>query len=84
MPRKSTRLANVPDWCSALRAHREREGISRAALARRAGISEHAVKAFEFGRRRPKESTLTAIVDALGLTREEANPIRAELGYPPD
>ena len=45
---------------------------------------EHAIKAFEFGQRRPKDSTLTAIVDALGLTREEANPIRAELGYPPD
>ena len=52
--------------------------------AARAGVSEHAVKAFEWGKRRPREATLNAIIDALGLTREEANPIRIALGFPDD
>ncbi|MEX1193432.1 MAG: helix-turn-helix domain-containing protein [Dehalococcoidia bacterium] len=84
MPRKSDRLGTVPDWSAALRGHRERVGLSRVALAVRSGVSEHAVKAFEWGQRRPKESTLTAIIDALGLTREEANPIRLGVGHPDD
>jgi transcriptional regulator with XRE-family HTH domain len=83
MPRQSLR-ADVPEWATSLRSHRERAALARSALAARAGVSEAAIKAFEFGERRPKESTLLAIVDALGLTREEANPVRVALGYPPD
>jgi transcriptional regulator with XRE-family HTH domain len=84
MPRKSTRLAKVPGWSAALRGHRERIGLSRWLLASRAGVSEHGVKAFEFGERRPREATLNALIDALGLTREEANPIRRGAGHPDD
>jgi transcriptional regulator with XRE-family HTH domain len=73
-----------PEWSQDLRRYRERSRLSRYALAARAGVSEEAIKAFERGRRRPKESTLNAIADALGLTREEANPIRLALAYPPD
>lgn len=83
MPRQSRRTV-LPAWAVALRSHREHAGLSRAALAARAGVSVSAIKAFEFGERRPKESTLIAIADALGLTREEAGPIRVGLGYPPD
>jgi transcriptional regulator with XRE-family HTH domain len=67
-----------------LRQYRERAGVSRASLATRAGVSPHSIKAFEFGERHPKEATLNALIDALGLTREQANPVRRALGYPED
>jgi transcriptional regulator with XRE-family HTH domain len=82
MPRRSAR--DVPAWSAELRRYRERAGLSRTALAARAGISEQALKAFEFGDRHPKEETLNAVIDALGLTREQANPIRRRAGHPED
>jgi hypothetical protein len=47
-------------------------------------VSPSAVKSFELGRRHPKESTLNALIDALGLTRDEANPMRRAAGHPDD
>lgn len=84
MSRSTSKTTDAPEWSLALRKHRERVGLSRSLLALRAGISEPAVKAFEWGTRRPKEATLAAIVDVLGLTREEANPIRLAMGHPDD
>ena len=84
MPRKSSRIGQAPEWSAALRNHRERAGLSRAALASKAGVSEAAVKAFEWGTRHPKEATLNAIIGALGLTREQANPLREANGYAED
>ena len=72
------------DWRTALRRHREIRGLTRAQLATRAGVSASALKAFENGKRHPKESTLGALIDALGLSREQANPLRASAGYPGD
>lgn len=82
MPRRTAR--DVPEWSAELRRYRELVGMSRAAVAARAGISEQALKAFEFGDRHPKEATLNALVDALGLTQEQANPIRRASGHPED
>ena len=42
------------------------------------------MKAFEWGTRHPKEATLNAIIGALGLTREQANPLREANGYAED
>lgn len=75
---------HAPKWSLAIRLHREAAGLTRDDLALRTGISASAIKAFERGLRHPKESTLAAIVDALGLTREQANPIRNDAGYPED
>lgn len=72
------------NWYEALRQHRRARRLSRPALAARAGISASALKAFENGQRHPKEATLSALVDALGLAREEANPIRLSAGYAVD
>lgn len=84
MPRTSARLDDAPAWSTELRHHREQRGVSRAILGARAGVSPHSIKAFEFGERHPKEATLNAIIDALGLTREQANPVRRALGYAED
>lgn len=73
-----------PDWSAALQQERERRGLSRPALAARAGISPSAVKAFENGRRYPKAATLNALIDALGLSRDEASPILQGAGHPDD
>ncbi|HEY5625267.1 MAG TPA: helix-turn-helix transcriptional regulator [Dehalococcoidia bacterium] len=72
------------DWHVALRQHRRNRGLSRAALAARAGVSASSLKAFEHGQRHPKEATLNALIDALGLAREEANPMRLSAGYAVD
>jgi transcriptional regulator with XRE-family HTH domain len=71
-------------WSRELRRLREERGMTREVLARRSGISVSAVKAFETGKRHPKEGTLSALIDALGLTREQANPVRSGAGYPDD
>lgn len=48
------------------------------------GISVSGLKAFETGKRHPREVTLAALIDALGLTREQANPIRTSAGFGDD
>jgi transcriptional regulator with XRE-family HTH domain len=69
------------DWRRAFRDHRVRRGISRPELARRSGLSVAAIKAYESGVRRPTREALDAILDAMGLPHDEANPIRAGAGY---
>ena len=72
------------DWQAALRQHRERRGLSRPALARLANLSASAIKGVETGSRHPSPDALSRIIDALGLTRDEASPIRAGAGYAVD
>lgn len=69
------------DWRTALRAHRRAERISLAEVARRSGLSLSAVKAYESGRRHPSREALSAVIDAVGLTTDQANPILAGAGY---
>jgi transcriptional regulator with XRE-family HTH domain len=69
------------DWPSALAEHRKRAGLSRPEVARRSGLSASAIKSYETGARRPTREALSAIIDALGLTAQEANPILAGAGY---
>ena len=71
-------------WQDPLRLARERQGLSRAELARRASLSVDTVRAYEQGRRSPTNASLTAILDALKLDRTEANNIRLALGFAPD
>ncbi len=71
-------------WQESLRQTRERQGLSRAELARRSSLSVDTIRAYEQGRRRPSDASLTAILDALRLDRTEANNIRLALGLAPD
>lgn len=72
------------DWRAALRAHRQRRRLTYAEVARRSGFSLSAVKAYESGTRNPSAQALDAIIGALGLTRDEANAIRAGAGFTAD
>lgn len=69
------------DWRAALRAHRVARRISRPEVARRSGLSLSTVKAYECGNRHPSRAALDAIVRALGLSHDEANPIRSGAGF---
>jgi transcriptional regulator with XRE-family HTH domain len=69
------------DWRQVIREHRRRKKLSQPDLARRSGLSLSAVKAYESGSRHPSRETLVAIIDALGMTAGEANPVLAGAGY---
>lgn len=71
----------VFDWRRALRDYRRQAHLSQPEVARRSGLSLSAIKAYESGRRRPSREALTAIVDALGMTAEQASPVLAGAGY---
>ena len=75
------RRSKIESWQDSLRLARERQGLSRAELARRASLSVDTVRAYEQGRRSPTNGSLTAILDALKLDRTEANNIRLALGF---
>ena len=74
----------MENWQQSLKQSRERQGLSRAELARRSSLSVDTIRAYEQGRRRPSEASLTAVLDALKLDRTEANNIRLALGLAPD
>ncbi|MFI5712512.1 ATP-binding protein [Kribbella sp. NPDC051620] len=66
----STRLGGL------LRAHRGAVGLSREALAERAGLSVEAIRALENGRRRyPRASTIEHLAGALGLPEAEQDEL---------
>ena len=45
-------------------------GLTQAELGRRVGVSEAAIRAYETGKRRPKQAHLERIADALGVMPE--------------
>ena len=49
-----------------LRAARQRSRLSQTDLARRAGVAQSVISAYESGRREPSLSTLTRLVEAAG------------------
>ncbi|TDD21366.1 helix-turn-helix domain-containing protein [Kribbella turkmenica] len=56
-----------------LRRYRTRAGLTQAALADKAGLSEQAISVLERGtRRRPRNETVRALTAVLGLNAEEA------------
>ena len=69
------------EWRRVLREYRRQLRLSQPEVARRSGLSLSAVKAYESGDRRPSRDALTAIIDALGMTAEQANPVLAGAGY---
>jgi predicted nucleotidyltransferase/DNA-binding XRE family transcriptional regulator len=53
---------------SVLRQARDRAGLTQRELARRAGVSQSVIAAYESGAREPSLATLAALVDARGVT----------------
>lgn len=53
---------------SVLRTARKAAGLTQAELARRAGVTQSVVSAYEAGRREPALSTLTRLIEATGAT----------------
>jgi predicted nucleotidyltransferase/DNA-binding XRE family transcriptional regulator len=61
-----------------LRGARTAAGLTQAELARRAGITQSVVSAYEAGRREPAVSTLARLIEATGASLE----LRVEPGQP--
>ena len=72
------------DWRASLREHRVRHGLSQPEVGKRAGLSTASVRSYENGSRHPTLDALAAMLKAIGLTPEQANPIRAGAGYAVD
>lgn len=53
-----------------LRAARKRAGLSQVELARRAGVTQSVISAYESGHRQPSVLTLAALVEAAGYELE--------------
>lgn len=64
-----------------MRAAREELGLSRAELARRTGMAASTVKSCELGTRHPSRAHLVALIEALHVSRAEANDILDGAGY---
>lgn len=72
------------DWRVALRSWRKRRGFTQNTLAQRAGLSHSAVRAYENAQRNPSGESLTLLVRALGIPRQDANQILAAAGFAVD
>ncbi|HWD78616.1 MAG TPA: tetratricopeptide repeat protein [Kribbella sp.] len=77
----------APTLSELLRTFRIRAGLTQAALAERAGLSEQAISVLERGTRsRPRADTVRALSQALALTPPEADRFRTvargKLGTP--
>jgi transcriptional regulator with XRE-family HTH domain len=72
------------DWRRALREHRAQRRLSQADVGRRAALSVASVRAYENGSRHPTPEALSAMIEAIGLTPEQAGPVRAGAGYTVD
>lgn len=69
------------NWRDLLRDARKRLNLTQAQLARLAGISTEALRAYESGRRIPRRQQIEAIFVPLRLPDETANDIREALGF---
>ncbi|MGZ0151942.1 helix-turn-helix domain-containing protein [Kribbella sp. WER1] len=77
----------TPTLSELLRTFRARAGLTQAALAERAGLSEQAISVLERGTRsRPRADTVRALIQVLALTPAEAEQFRTvargKLGAP--
>ena len=61
-------LGDMSDAGRVLRNARRAAGMTQAELARRAGVTQSVISAYESGRREPALSTLSRLVEATGAT----------------
>jgi transcriptional regulator with XRE-family HTH domain len=71
------------DLPARLRQARSDLHISRAELARRAGVSAETIKAYELGSRRPSRDLLIALLDTLRVERGARDEILVLAGFAP-
>lgn len=76
--------AGMSAWFDRLRGLREQEGISRAELALRSGLSSASIKAYETGTRHPSRAALSALLDALTADAFARQEILVGAGFAPD
>lgn len=64
-----------------LRRARKLSGLSQSEVARRAGVSQPVISAYERGRREPGLSMLVKLIDATGCDVSiEVRPLRSDAG----
>lgn len=66
-----------------LRSHRLAAGLTQAALAEIAGLSEHGIQRLESGASRPYRDTVTRLVRALRLSQDEAAALEGAVPLAP-
>lgn len=74
----------MAEWNDRLRAVREAAGLSQAALATRAGVSEETVFSYEAGRRHPTRDTLVRLLRAVGCAPQTMNSVTTAAGFDPE
>lgn len=74
----------IPGWAADLRKWRRAEGLSRAEMASRTGLSAETIKAYEIGRRKATRETLAVLATELKLDRSQRNAIFEDAGYATD
>ena len=72
------------DWRASLREFRTARHLSQNDVAQLSNLSTASVRAYENGSRHPTPEALAAMITAIGLTPEQAAPIRAGAGYTVD
>jgi transcriptional regulator with XRE-family HTH domain len=76
--------AKPDDWRARVQSARKRLGLTQDEVAERAGLSKETVRAYEGGRRLPVERAgFVRLLEALEVSRIEANAILDELGFAP-
>ena len=63
---------------SEIRAHREKQGLSQKALAKRAGLNKSTIERVELGRGRPRAATIAKVLAALNLELEGDTIVRLD------
>lgn len=79
--RENSELFAVQDFAALLAALYDKKDISKAALARRAGISEVYLHQVFSGRRNPSRDRLVCICAGLGASLEETQTLLKHGGY---
>ncbi len=79
--RENSELFAVQDFAALLAALYDKKDISKAALARRAGISEVYLHQVFSGRRNPSRDRLVCICVGLGASLEETQALLKHAGY---
>lgn len=71
------RMGRAADLGALVRAERDRQGLTRAALAGRAGVSERWLGSFEGGKATVELALVWSCLDALGLRVEVTSKDRS-------
>ena len=71
----------MPSWSELLFQARKATGLSRRALAERAGVSEESLASYEYGRPHPKLDHVRAIARALELGPRATEELVTSAGY---